>query len=459
MSAKQAKSKARSGPRGQALRFGPALLARLDTLARHTEVQGQLTRRYLGGSAYLDAMRQVEVWMAEAGMAARIDPLLSVFGRYEGSKPGRPAIMIGSHIDTVVDAGRYDGGLGVLAAIAVVEELARTGERLGHAVEVAAFGEEEGSRFLAHILTSSALVGDVKPALLDTKDADGISIRDALAACGGDAKAYRACVRKKGEVAAYLELHIEQGPVLEAKGLALAAVTAINGSVRSRVTVTGFAGHAGTVPMGSRRDALAAASEMVLAIERLAGAETELVATVGRMKVLPGAQNVIPGRVEFTIDMRSPSDAVRKHAHSGLLAQLREIAKRRGVKVEIDTFQENAATALDAGVYRGRERGDRCLRAEAAATFLGRRPRRRHHDWAVPVGHDLPALQGRHQPQPRGIDHGRRCRSRRTGHARGRAAIGPAPQLRTSVVGTARGLNAEWTALVVIALSAIMPMK
>jgi allantoate deiminase len=258
--------------------------------------------------------------------------------------------MIGSHIDTVVDAGRYDGALGVLAAIAVVEELARTGERLAHALEVAAFGEEEGSRFTAHILTSSALVGDVKPALLDTTDADGISIRQALAACGGDAAAWRACRRKKGEIGAYLELHIEQGPVLEAKGLALAAVTAINGSVRSRVAVTGFAGHAGTVPMASRRDALAAASEMVLAIERVAGAEAGLVATVGRMRVLPGAQNVIPGRVEFTIDMRNPSDPVRRRAHAALITELRAIARRRGVKVEIDTFQENAATALDPGV-------------------------------------------------------------------------------------------------------------
>jgi allantoate deiminase len=349
MAHKQATS--RSGRiRGKALRFGPELMARLEDLASHTEVPGQLTRRYLGGAPYLAAMHQVEAWMKEAGMTTRVDPLLSVFGRYEGTRPGRPAIMIGSHIDTVVDAGRYDGALGVLAAIAVVAEFARTGERLGHAVEVAAFGEEEGSRFSAHIFTSSALIGAVKPALLDVRDADGISIREALAACGGDAKAYRDCVRKRGEIAAYLELHIEQGPVLEAKGLALAAVTAINGSVRSRVAVTGFAGHAGTVPMGSRQDALTAASEMVLAIERLAGAETDLVATVGRIQVLPGAQNVIPGRVEFTIDMRSPSDTVRKRAHASLLAQLRDIAKQRGVKVEIDTFQENAAVALDAGV-------------------------------------------------------------------------------------------------------------
>jgi len=339
----------RGSGKGAALMFGPALMARLDALARFTEVPGELTRRYLS-PAHVDAVRQVEAWMAQAGMSVRTDPLLSVYGRYEGRRPGRPAIMIGSHLDTVVDAGKYDGALGVLAAIAVVAELDRTGERLDHAVEVAAFGEEEGSRFPTNILTSSALVGAARPRLLEAKDAAGVSVREALAAAGGDAGAFRDCARKKREIAAYLELHIEQGPALEDKGLALGAVTAINGSVRSIVTVSGFAGHAGTVPMGSRRDGLAAASEMVLAIERVATAERDLVATVGRLKVLPGAQNVIPGRVEFTIDMRSPSDAVRRRAHAELIAALRQIAERRGVGVGIDTFQENPATALDAGV-------------------------------------------------------------------------------------------------------------
>jgi hydantoinase/carbamoylase family amidase len=177
-----------------------------------------------------------------------------------------------------------------------------------------------------------------------------VTVREALAAVGGDAKAYGACARRRGEIAAYLELHIEQGPVLEAKGLSLGAVTAINGSVRSLVTVSGFAGHAGTVPMRSRRDALTAASEMILEVERVAAAERDLVATVGRVKVLPGATNVIPGRVEFTVDMRGPADAVRRRTHAALLAALRRIAKQRGVGIDIDTFQENPAIALDAGV-------------------------------------------------------------------------------------------------------------
>jgi allantoate deiminase len=327
------------------MRFGPDLMARLGALAAFTEVEGRLTRRYLS-PAHVAAMRQVEAWMAQAGMSVRTDPLLSVFGRYEGRSPGEPAIMLGSHIDTVVDAGRYDGNLGVLAAIAAVAELRARGERLEHAVEVAAFGEEEGSRFSAHILTSSALIGAVGPELLEVRDADGITVREALARAGGDAAAYRDCVRPKGEIAAYLELHIEQGPMLEAQGAALGAVTAVDGSVRLAVTVTGFAGHAGTVPMGQRRDALAAASEMILAVERIGASEPDLVATVGRIAALPGAQNVIPGRVTFTVDMRSPSDALRDRAHEALVPALHEIAERRGVEVDVDTYQRNAATAL-----------------------------------------------------------------------------------------------------------------
>jgi allantoate deiminase len=341
--------KAQAARVGKALRFGPELMARLDALAAFTEVPSQLTRRYLT-PAHVAAMGQVRAWMVEAGMSVRTDPLRSVFGRYEGRTRGARAIMLGSHIDTVVDAGKYDGNLGVLAAIAVVADMARRDERLEHAIEVAAFGEEEGSRFPTHILTSSALIGAVKPALLDMKDSDGITVRDALTAAGGDAKAYRTCVRKKSEIAAYLELHIEQGPVLDDKGLALAAVTAINGSTRLAVTVEGFAGHAGTVPMGSRRDALAAAAEMVLAIEHLAGTTPDLVATVGRIRALPGATNVIPGGVEFTIDMRSPSDAIRRRAGKALLVTLREIASRRRVGVEAETYQENLAVALDPGV-------------------------------------------------------------------------------------------------------------
>jgi allantoate deiminase len=325
--------------------YGTCLMRRLDVLAALTEVPGQLTRRYLT-PAHLAANAQVAAWMQAAGLRVWTDALFSVFGRYEGQRPNAPAIMLGSHLDTVLDAGRYDGALGVLAAIAVVAELSRRGERLEHAVEVAAFGEEEGSRFPTHILTSSALIGAVEKDLLECRDRDGISVREALAAAGGNADAYWECARKPGEIAAYLELHIEQGPVLETSALALAAVTAINGSQRLAVTVSGVAGHAGTVPMAQRRDALTAASEMVLALERLAARDDALLATVGQIAALPGAQNVIPGQVKFSIDMRSASNSALARAAGVLRAELGQIAARRGVQLEATTYQTNAATPL-----------------------------------------------------------------------------------------------------------------
>ena len=386
-------------------------MLRLDELAAFTEVPGQLTRRYLS-PAHLEAMRQVEAWMHEAGMQVSTDALCSMFGRYEGQRPNAPAILLGSHLDTVLDAGRYDGALGVLAAIAVVAELARTGERLQHAIEVAAFGEEEGSRFPTHILTSSALIGAVNPELLDSRDAQGVSVREAVAAAGGNAGNYQSCARKPGEIAAYLELHIEQGPVLEKSGLALGAVTAINGSVRLLVTVSGFAGHAGTVPMSERCDALMAASEMLLAIERLAAGENDLVATVGQITALPGAQNVIPGTVKFSVDMRSPSDAVRERAHDALRQALQQIAARRGVRVEAKHLSDESRHAPCVPRHRYRLRGDRGLRPSAVAPGVGRRSRRWHHGQALPGRDDFPALQGWHQPQSSRVDHHRGCRPR-----------------------------------------------
>jgi allantoate deiminase len=334
---------------GNALTLGHALMSRLDALAAFTEVPGQLTRRYLS-PAHVDAMAQVRTWMEAAGMGVRIDAVCNVIGRYEGRTPGAPSVMLGSHIDTVVDAGKYDGNLGVLTAISVVEQLARAGEKLAHAVEVVAFGEEEGVRFPTYMLTSNALAGTLTDAVLQARDAAGLSVADALTIAGGNAEAYRDCARTKSEIAAYLELHIEQGPVLHDKGQAAATVTAIDGAIRLIVTLQGFAGHAGTVPMGFRRDALAAAAEMIVAIERLGASQGDLVATVGRIDARPGAPNVIPGRVEFSIDMRSPSDAVRHRAQRELLALLRDIAVRRRVEIETRIYQEVPATALDPGI-------------------------------------------------------------------------------------------------------------
>jgi len=328
------------------LAFGPALMARLHELARFSDEPDRLTRLYLS-PAHRRAMGQVAAWMTEAGMAVRIDAVGNVVGRYEASQPDAPAVLIGSHIDTVIDAGKYDGALGVLAGIAAVDALRRAGERLPVAIEVIAFGDEEGVRFPTTLTGSRTIAGTLAPGVLEARDADGVSLREALAAAGCNGDAFAGCARRPEDTLAYLEVHIEQGPVLEAENLPVGVVTAINGASRWRVEVTGEAGHAGTVPMALRRDALAAAAEMVLAVEREGRAMEDLVATVGQIEARPGAVNVVPGEVRFTLDLRAPSDAVRKAAGAVLDETFAAIAERRGVTLAIERFQDAAAVSCD----------------------------------------------------------------------------------------------------------------
>jgi allantoate deiminase len=330
---------------GSTLSFGSALMARLDELATFSDDPARLTRHYLS-PAHCHAMRQVADWMRAAGMGARIDAVGNVIGRYEGRRAGAPAVLVGSHIDTVTDAGKYDGTLGVLAGIAAVEALHRAGERLPVAIEVIAFGDEEGVRFPTTLTGSRALAGTLDPRALEACDAAGVSVRGALAAAGC-VGAVAGCARRAEDTVGYVELHIEQGPVLEAEGLPLGVVSAINGATRWRVAVRGEAGHAGTVPMALRRDALAAAAEMVLAVEREGRATEDLVATVGQIEARPGAVNVVPGEARFTLDFRAPSDAVRTAAAAVLEATFAGIAERRGVEVTIDRYHEAAAVGCD----------------------------------------------------------------------------------------------------------------
>ncbi|MDX2201681.1 MAG: allantoate amidohydrolase [Hyphomicrobiaceae bacterium] len=335
-------ARGRKGPRP-----GERAMARLEALAGITETPGSLTRRFLT-PAHASAMEQVAAWMREAGMSVRIDAMANVIGRLEGETPGAPAILIGSHIDTVIDAGKYDGNLGVIAGIEAADALAAEGARLRHAVEVVAFGDEEGVRFPSHLLSSRSLTGTVRGKELEACDADGVSVKAALAALGHAADGLKQCARKEREIAAYLEVHIEQGPVLQAKGQPLAAVTAINGAARMRVRVTGMAGHAGTVPMALRQDALAAAAQMVLEIERIGRkGGNRLVATVGRLEVRPSAPNVVPGEVLFTVDVRSPVDAVRRGAQERIAGALEKVAAERCVTLTAETYYEMAATAMD----------------------------------------------------------------------------------------------------------------
>ena len=326
-------------------------MQRCDALARHSELPGGLTRVYLSKENRA-ANELVLGWMREAGMQASLDAIGNVVGRYEGEK--RPCLMLGSHLDTVRDAGRYDGMLGVITAIECVAAL--KGRRLPFSIEVVGFGDEEGVRFGTTMLGSRAIAGALDLSVLDTKDAAGVSVRDALREFGLDPAGVPKVARKKGDVAAYAELHIEQGPVLEAEGLPVGVVTAINGFSRLRTTIHGMAGHAGTVPMNLRRDALAAAAECVLAVERIARAEPELVGTVGRIEAKPGAINVIPGEVQFTIDIRAPRDEQRHQAVMAARTEIEAIARRRGLSAKVETIQELGVAACAPWLMRQLER-------------------------------------------------------------------------------------------------------
>ena len=328
--------------------FGENVMRRLDQLAEFTDVPGELTRLYLSTSHKAAAL-QVQEWMEQAGMTARIDAVGNVAGRYEGSVPGGQAVLLGSHIDTVRNAGKYDGNLGVVAAIEAVAALHREGARLPYPIEVIAFGDEEGVRFPTTLTGSRAVAGTLQndPASIDARDAQGESVREALVSFGCNPFDIAGEARKRDQVAAFVVIHTEQGPVLDAEELALGVVTAINGASRFRLEVVGEAGHAGTVPMGLRKDALAAGAEMALAIERTGAGTPELVATVGQMEALPGAVNVIPSGCRFTLDIRSPSDADRNAAVAALRSEFRAIAARRGVRLEENRFYDEPAATCD----------------------------------------------------------------------------------------------------------------
>ncbi|MBX6320207.1 MAG: allantoate amidohydrolase [Rhodospirillaceae bacterium] len=328
---------------------GARVLDHLAALAAFTDEPGRLTRRYLS-PAHRAAAEQVRAWMEEAGMAAAIDAVGNVVGRYAAAAGGSGTLLMGSHIDTVRDAGRYDGNLGVVGAIACVEALHRRGRRLPFALEVVAFGDEEGNRFPTTLSGSRAVAGRFDPAWLVLRDEAGVSLEEALRRFGGDPAAATRLGRDPAEVLAYVELHIEQGPVLEAEGLPVGTVTAINGQSRYVVTVSGMAGHAGTVPMGLRRDALAGAAEMIAAVESVARAGAGLVATVGRVEALPGAVNVVPGEARFTLDVRAPDDAQRLAATAEIRARLEDIAVRRGLRLGVERTSDAPATACDPGL-------------------------------------------------------------------------------------------------------------
>jgi allantoate deiminase len=282
----------------------------------------------------------VHEWMDQAGMTVRRDNIGNLRGRYEGA--GDATLLLGSHLDSVRDAGKYDGPLGVMVAIAAVQRLHDAGRRLPFAIEVLAFADEEGLRYGSTYLGSRAIAGTFDARDLARTDSAGITMAEAIRAFGGDPSRI-AEDRISGELLGYCEVHIEQGPVLEARALPVGVVTAIAGQSRMQVELTGQAGHAGTVPMDRRRDALAAAAELVLAVEATATTQPGLVATVGMLEVEPGVSNVIPGHATLSLDVRHADDRMRGEVCEALLARTRELAKRRKLEVEIRSVSENAA--------------------------------------------------------------------------------------------------------------------
>lgn len=325
--------------------LGREIMGWADDLAAVTETPGSLTRTFLTPQ-HRKAADLVIGWMKAAGMSARLDAIGNVVGRYEGDAPNRPALLLGSHLDTVRDAGRYDGMLGVLTAIACVGALHREGTRLPFAIEIFGFGDEEGVRFQSTLIGSRAVAGTFDPALLAKADAQGITLADALRHFGLDPARIPEAARRRDDALAYVELHIEQGPVLEAKGLPLGVVTSIAGVGRYTMEITGQAGHAGTVPMGLRRDALTAAAEAVVAIERCCAEHRGgVVGTVGQLVVSPGATNVIPGRVRFSLDIRAARDEDRREATDLVIERLHGICDRRGLRLDVTKTHENSATA------------------------------------------------------------------------------------------------------------------
>ncbi len=331
-------------PRKTLAQAAATLGRRIDRLAKVSDERGATTRTFLS-PAMRRANALVAGWMRGAGLSVREDRVGNLIGRLEAEGRGARTLLLGSHLDTVRDAGRFDGVLGVMLPIAALEVLRARGTRLPYSVEVLGFSEEEGVRFSSAYLGSKGYTGLLRRSDLALRDLDGVSVGEALATHNGRRLSPPAPAHAARELLGYVEAHIEQGPVLEARGLAAGVVPAIAGQTRARVTFRGRAGHAGTTPMALRRDALAGAAEFILAVEALARARPPLVATVGRVTARPGAANVIAGAAELSLDVRHPVDARRRAALARLRATARGISRRRGLALAIEVIQDNGAVA------------------------------------------------------------------------------------------------------------------
>jgi allantoate deiminase len=325
------------------------ILRRSDVLAKFSDEPGKITRTF-ASPAMRRANDRVAQWMRQSGMKPRRDAVGNLIGHYAGQAPAAKILLLGSHLDTVPNAGKFDGPLGVLLAIECVENLHRRKLRLPFAIDVVGFADEEGVRYPTACLGSQVLAGCFDQRDLRLRDANGVSLADAIRQFGGNPAQLRSARWNFNNLAGYLEAHIEQGPVLDQKNLAVGVVTAIAGQTRARMSFIGRAGHAGTTPMALRQDALCAAAEFIQAVEKLARRMRGLVATVGEISVRPGASNVIPGEVRLSLDLRHANNAVRKSAHRRLNKMARQIARRRKVQFGSQIFHETASVKCSEGL-------------------------------------------------------------------------------------------------------------
>ena len=323
-------------------KFGNRIFDLVRQLAQFSELPEGLTCTYFS-PAHKAAAAQLHEWMRSAGLTAHIDAVGNVVGRYPGESPAAKTLIVGSHYDTVANAGQFDGRLGILTALVVAEHLQHAGRRLPFNLDVVAFSEEEGVRFSAPYLGSGAIAGCFDESALARRDTDDISLATVLRKEGVDLGAIQALARSPDTLRGYLEIHIEQGPVLLQRGLPVGIVTSIAGSTRFRVTIEGLAGHAGTVPMSLRRDAAATAAEIVLAVERRCSSVANLVGTVGQLSIPHGLINVIAGRCELSIDVRSSDDATRYAAIADIRAEIDQIARRRRVTAAVKELSRHRA--------------------------------------------------------------------------------------------------------------------
>jgi N-carbamoyl-L-amino-acid hydrolase len=349
------------------LSLGMEIMRQAEELAAISEEPGILTRTFLTAQHKL-AGEKIIGWMRAAGMTAEFDAIGNVVGRYEGRVPGLPALLLGSHLDTVRDAGRYDGMLGVLSAIACVGELHRQGVRPTFAIEVFGFADEEGARFQSALSGSRAVAGTFDAARLDKRDSQGTSMGEALRQFGLDPGRIAMAARRADQALAFVELHIEQGPLLEAENKTIGVVDRGQGIIWYDGKIVGFESHAGTTPMPLRRDALATLSEIVLAVESIATKHgPHAVGTVGEAVIAAPSRNVIPGEIAFTVDVRSPESTTLDAIDADLRAAIAEIAPRRKTQIDLTAIWRKPPTIFDPKLVDA---------VEASAKMLGYSHRR-----------------------------------------------------------------------------------